>query len=287
MARVVLQAGHSATFAPYRSGGGGAPGEAAWTADLALRIASRLGNAGVTVDVVGSWLSGQTVYAPPDAMKRDADLFVPLHYDSDTYAVRTGAFADRYEYDTPQTAVRSLRALAAWEAVYPKATGIPLKNERRNVNTARYYGYRAKTPNTPALLIEHGVGQGWDKTILFDRIDVVADADASAILAYLGVPEVTPQQQQILDSAAKWQIDDGGELDFLMGTRQTLAEQVASLEQLKTTAQAERDAYMAEVARLKEALQNATQPIATRITRVQITATLEGGSTQELEAVAP
>lgn len=65
---------------------------------------------------------------------------------------------------------------------------------------------------------------------------------------------LTDAQQRILDAAVKWNIDDGGALDFYMGTRQTLAEQKESLEHLLASAQGERDAYMAETARLQQAL---------------------------------
>lgn len=269
--RVIIQAGHSSEFPPFRAAGGGAPGEAVWTADLARRIRQRLMAAGVDVDIVGSWLSAQAEYSPPQEMKRDAALFVALHYDADIYPDRTGCFADRWEFDTPTIAARSARALAAWEVVYPNATQIPLRNTRRNVNTSRYYGYRAKTVNTPGLLIEHGVGQGLDKPMLFTGIDIVADADASAILQYLGLPagadDVTPEQQSILDSAARQTeagntIANGGDLDWWIGTWKQLASDKESLSQLLAKAQQERDGYMARVAELEAQAPSAAVDVA-------------------------
>lgn len=184
--RVLLQAGH------YPSGGG-APGEAAWAFDLAHRIASRLEAQGVEVAVIGDFLNQP---APPQCAE-DWALFVALHYDADIYPNRTGCFADRALND-PMGA-ESDRAIAAWEAAYLPATGIPLHNERRNANTNQYYAFRATTANTPGILIEHGVGQGLDQTILFDGIDFVADADAAAIFDFLGVVPVPPEPEPPAD----------------------------------------------------------------------------------------
>ena len=177
--RTLIQAGHHPT-------GGGAPGEAAWSFDLASRIAARLDSQGVEVAVIGDFFN----MLPPPQCAEDWDLFVSLHYDADIYPNRTGCFADRATND-PMGA-ESDRAIALWEAAYLPATGIPLHNERRNPNTNQYYAFRFTTAQTPGIIIEHGVGQGLDHAMLFDQIDVVADADAAAILTFLGIPPVPP-----------------------------------------------------------------------------------------------
>lgn len=92
------------------------------------------------------------------------------------------------------------------------------------------------------------VTHGWLQT---DRSDPGPLFQWDELRDALGGDMPTQEQQQLLDTAAKWNIPDAGTLDFMMGTRQTLAEQVASLEQIKTAAQSERDLYMAEVERLK------------------------------------
>jgi hypothetical protein len=95
-----------------------------------------------------------------------------MHYDANlgpTY--NTGGFADRYRPERfPKTDPRSTypnpnaanedRFIAIWERRYPEATGIPLRNERRNPNSYDYYGYHATTERTCSVLLEHGVGQG-------------------------------------------------------------------------------------------------------------------------------
>jgi hypothetical protein len=103
-------------------------------------------------------------------------------------------------------------------------------------------------------------------------------------------PVITPDQQSILDSAARQTaagntIANGGDLDWWIGTWQQLDRDKKDLARLLATAQGERDQYMAKVGELEQQLQDATQPIATRITRVHVTATLADSSTQELEGV--
>ncbi len=104
----LIQAGHY----PH---GGGAPGEALWTYQLAHMIAARLHAAGVACAVVGDFF-GQ---APPGACARDYDLFLALHYDAAIYAVcgerNSGCFADRATDETrPDAADRCIRI---WEAI--------------------------------------------------------------------------------------------------------------------------------------------------------------------------
>jgi hypothetical protein len=228
--RVLLQAGHSAQFPPYRTGGGGAPGEAAWATDLAAMLAGRLRAAGVEVVCVGAWLvNGVVGSAPALVTDEDYDLFLSLHYDANlgpTY--NTGGFADRYRPERfPKTDPRSKypnpnaanedRFIAIWERRYPEATGIPLRNERRNPNSYDYYGYHATTEQTPGVILEHGVGQGLDHATLFDRIDEVARVDAACVLEYLGIttPEedddmaLTDDQRAILSRMAELNANSG------------------------------------------------------------------------------
>lgn len=62
---------------------------------------------------------------------------------------------------------------------------------------------------------------------------------------------LTPEQQRILDAAARHALDDAG-IDHMMGINKTLGEQVQGLEYVKTQAQAERDQWMAEAERLRQ-----------------------------------
>jgi hypothetical protein len=193
--RVLIQAGHSAQFPPYRTGGGGAPGEAAWATDLAAMLAGRLRAAGVEVVCVGAWLvNGAVGSAPALVTDKDYDLFLSLHYDAAVYAQNTGCIVARAANDP----VGSLadRFITIWKRRYPAATGIPLHQERVNTNMTDYYAFRDTTAQTPGVILEHGVGAldgGLDHTTLFDRIDEVARVDAACVLEYLGI--TTPEEE--------------------------------------------------------------------------------------------
>jgi hypothetical protein len=204
--RVLVQAGHSAQFPPYRTGGGGAPGEAAWATDLAVVLAGRLRAAGVEVVLVGAWLvNGAVVVAPALVTDENYDLFLSLHYDAAIYAENTGCIVARAAND-PVGALAD-RFITIWKRRYPAALGIPLHQERVNPNMTDYYAFRDTTAQTPGVILEHGVGQGFDHAMLFDRIDEVARVDAACVLEYLGitVPEedddmaLTEDQRAILE----------------------------------------------------------------------------------------
>lgn len=198
MPRVCLQAGHASAFPPNRTGGGGAPREAAWAADLTNRIADRLRARGIEVVCVGAWLVNGVVVAAPKEAKDDYDLFVSSHYDADIYATRTGSIAARAAND-PMGAVAD-HFLTIWKYDYPTATGIPLHQERVNANMTDYYAFRDTSDKTPGVILEHGVGQGLDHAMLFDHIDLIADTDSKAICEFLGVPwETTPTPDPCFD----------------------------------------------------------------------------------------
>jgi hypothetical protein len=302
--RVIVQAGHSALFAPYRPNGGGAPGEAAWTAALAPLIAARLRAHGVTVSIVGSWLSGTTEYPAPPAVKQVADLFVGLHYDAPTKHNGewddSGGFVDFSPNDPMLTWCE--RFLRIWNRLYPQRTGIGLDEYRglNNPNTDRYYVWRSLAAATPAVLIEHGCGSpvpvgeypaGGDRVLLHEHIDVVAAADADAILEYLGLaqftqpedidageevdagaqgaPDVTLEQQLILDAAARQGLDPAG-IDNLNGINTELGRQVNTLQWLLSLSQKETKERDEAIAQLQQQLADTAPPPAASVTEVRV-----------------
>lgn len=90
---VLLQAGHASTLSPFHPNGGGAPGEAEWTPVFVEALADRLRTAFVEPVPVGHWFG----FTPPsEATGRDYHGAFFFHYDADIYAVRSGAFCDRY-----------------------------------------------------------------------------------------------------------------------------------------------------------------------------------------------
>lgn len=206
MARVLIQAGHSANYPPNRAGGGGAPGEADWTTDLAWRIAERLEEVGVETVIVGAWLINGVVVAAPPQVAEDYHLFLSLHYDAAVYGAgrNTGAFCDRARLDP--LGVFADEAIRKWEERWTEEVPIPIVNARRNPNTWDYYAFRATSDRTPGIIIEHGCGSpvpsggfppGQDAAYLHDNIEHVASVDARAILGYLADTGVwTPPEDE-------------------------------------------------------------------------------------------
>lgn len=181
MASVLLQAGHSAQFAPYLPGGGGAPGEADWTSRFVEIVERLLANRNINVVVLGSWMSNGIVQQPPAAASKPYDLAVFCHYDADIYGIG-GGFIDRYRpenWGRPATGQRDIEEsfMYIFDAIYFPVTGILNKPNRRNANTADYYGYRAMSTHTPRVLIEFGVGAPGapDSDILWNEMLLVAD----------------------------------------------------------------------------------------------------------------
>ncbi len=235
LAQITIQAGHSAwtSWSGRRyPAGGGAPGEAAWALKLAHLIADRLRRRGVAVLIIGQWLN---LPAPPEASS-PAALFVSLHYDAAVYSPPTGCFAGRAAGDPSGDLADDL--IRGWNAIYPRATGIPLHPERANVANVRdYYAFRDTPAEVPGVLLEHGCGSpvpvpphpaGGDAAFLHGQIELVADADAAAIVAHLIERGLLPAEEaedvaKIAELQAK--------VDELVSTNSALGDQVNALRQ--------------------------------------------------------
>lgn len=88
---------------------------------------------------------------------------------------------------------------------------------------------------------------GWLQT---DRSDPGLLFQWDTLRTALGGNDMTPEQQRILDAAARNSLDDAG-IDQLVGVNKTLGEQVNSLSWLLRLSQEETAAQAAEVARLQ------------------------------------
>lgn len=207
--RVLLQAGHSALYAPYATGGGGAPAEAEWTARLVGALSTDLRARGIDTVCLGSWMSYGVAGIPPTVAHEPYDLFIAAHYDAAIYGggYNTGGFADRYRPENygrtiiPARHLASVQAdafIAEWEGWYFPSTGIPNATQRRNANTNDYYAFRGLAESTPAVLIEFGIGApgvGLNADLLWNRLDVVVGATANAVarnLADRGLYAIPP-----------------------------------------------------------------------------------------------
>jgi hypothetical protein len=206
---LLIQAGHSAAYPPHLPSGGGAAGEADWTAQLAARIADYLRAAPTptppTVTIVGSWayytLSPNPtlppiihIAPPPPAASppNNYTLFISLHYNGSNTPNTSGCNAGRALNDP--AAPQADEFIDIWRTLYPELTGIPLDpTVPISPNVQYYYAFADTSPSTPGVLIEHGYGapgQG-DHTVLYNNIDLIAQADVRAICAFLKIDPPT------------------------------------------------------------------------------------------------
>jgi hypothetical protein len=205
---ILIQAGHSAAYPPHLPGGGGAQGEADWTAQLAARIADYLKASPTptppdTSAIVGSWAyytpspnptSPPIIHIappPPEALQ-DYDLFISLHYNGSSIPNSSGCNAGRALNDPAHAQADEF--IDIWRSIYPTVTGIPLDPMVPiSPNVQYYYAFVDTSPLTPGVLIEHGYGapgQG-DHDILYNNIDLIAQADTTAICAFLKIDPPT------------------------------------------------------------------------------------------------
>jgi hypothetical protein len=206
---ILIQAGHSAAYPPHLPGGGGAVGEADWTAQLAARIADYLKASPTptppdTSAIVGSWayyVPSPTPGAPPilrvappppAVTTQDYTVFISLHYNGSNTSNTSGCNAGRALNDPAHTQADEF--IDIWRSIYPAVTGIPLDpTVPISPNVQYYYAFEDTSPSTPGVLIEHGYGapgQG-DHDILYNNIDLIAQADVRAICAFLKIDPPT------------------------------------------------------------------------------------------------
>jgi hypothetical protein len=205
---ILIQAGHSAAYPPHLPGGGGAVGEADWTAQLAARIADYLKASPTptppdTIVIVGSWAyylpspaPGAPpvlhIAPPPPEVFDSYDLFISLHYNDSPNPNTSGCNAGRAKDDPAHAGADAF--ITIWRTLYPTITGIPLDpTVPISPNVQYYYAFVDTSPSTPGVLIEHGYGahgQG-DHDILYNNIDLIAQADVRAICAFLKIDPPT------------------------------------------------------------------------------------------------
>lgn len=184
--RVGLQAGHWRSselpeeLAVLRtSTGASAEGidEVDVNVDVARRIAARLRDLGIVVDVLPATV-------PPGY---EADAFIALHADGSENEEARG-----YKLAAPRRASpESNRLLAALGAEYGRRTGLP-RNTAITAAMLDYYAFKgdrlehAIDDDTPAVIVEMGfVTNEQDRATLSGRRDVIARALADGILRYL------------------------------------------------------------------------------------------------------
>lgn len=176
MKKILIQAGHQGRT----TGATGAPGEQKWTGEIVPQIAKKLRDKGFEVKEINADPSSGDIAG-------DWDLFLSVHYDSDSYNDR-GGFIDTPDPSVDFATKESNRIAEEMRKVYFDRTGIPNHPERSNKNTKYYYMWSRMSAKTPCVIIEAGVG--WrtpedHKTLHFEQ-DRVAGAIADGIINALG-----------------------------------------------------------------------------------------------------
>lgn len=144
--KLIIQAGHEGRT----TGATGAPGEQSFNKDTSNRVADALRALGVEV---------RRVDADPTAAEvaGDWDLFLSIHYDSDSYNA-DGGFTDYPEPVTDAATVKSQAIAKTLAAEFFSLTGIRNVPSRSNKNTRFYYMWKMISSKTPCVIIECGVG---------------------------------------------------------------------------------------------------------------------------------
>nr|MCU0495061.1 N-acetylmuramoyl-L-alanine amidase [Chloroflexaceae bacterium] len=161
--------------------------EAELNMSIVTRVKPLLEAQGVVVDMLPATV-------PP---RYDADAFIAIHADGVVGATKRG-----WKIATPWRASQASRQLLrAISDNYP-ATGIPEDVGGVTVNMRGYYAFsyrrfvHAIAPTTPAVILEMGfMTSAADREVMFGQPDLVAQAIANGIMAYL-------QQRNPNDGAA-------------------------------------------------------------------------------------
>lgn len=200
--KICIQAGHKNVY----SGATGAPGERDWTTQITNLLADGLRGAGQEVYVADALADKDQ-----KVTGTDWDLFLAIHYDSDSYNDR-GGFTDFPDPSVDQVNERSKYLAGVIQDVFFGKTGIPVKN-RSNGNTKYYYMWSALSANTPCVIIECGVGNRKPEDYeTLRKYELVVNSLEEAILTALGlkdqkdikIEELEKELDEMRDSRNKW-----------------------------------------------------------------------------------
>jgi len=212
---VILQAGHENIgeneIARLRSGTG-APDEITFTKSLVDRAAFRL-RENHQVNAVHVDANRNPIY------DQKADLFVALHYDSFAPNKPRGCRFARGSVDF--AAAQSDTAVAIFKNVWPNVTGIPLyRDNQTSDNMKFYYGFGYCRANTPAIIVECGVGHHpLDRPLLCNSDGTASELSVTAlttcITAYLGSdPMTAPDSDSALLQAQVQAANERGDFNY-------------------------------------------------------------------------
>lgn len=183
--RVLIHQSHHDPNRP--DGWSGAPGEATWVLDLVSRIQTALTARGIVSVITPGDLKDHPEF------HADYDAFIAPHYEANVHN-EGGSFWGRASASATPEKDDRLGAIF-WQR-YSLLPGKPQNRfQWNNVNVTDYYAFRQTTPNTPGILVEHGVGAPGapDFQWLRDNVQAIANVWVSALAAFLGTQPPGPQ----------------------------------------------------------------------------------------------
>lgn len=167
-------------------GSTGAPLESGTNVAVAMRLEKILQDKGFK-----TYLSDANYNCKPEAGTTDFDLYISCHCDSNYAGNEGGGFVDYPAPDLDSNNAESKRIKEAIESEYFKESGIRNVPSRSNVNTKRYYMWKALSPKTPCVILEMGESIDPHDRVLLNDTERIAQAIAKGInKAFPGV--VTP-----------------------------------------------------------------------------------------------
>ncbi|HEX3722547.1 MAG TPA: hypothetical protein VHV31_07135 [Nitrolancea sp.] len=192
-ARIIVSAGHeniqnitadkigASSQAALRTGTGALGREAQWTGPWADALVAQLKMFGINA------VRTDAIYHA-DVYSADADLVIVGHCDgTNIKRAQWCMAAPIISGGSTDAADAQAKAFTnIWYAVYPAATGIAANGPVTTDMTQEYEGWY-RSPNTPAVLVEHfilGNGGVWSNDLTPAQ---GAEADASAITQWLGI----------------------------------------------------------------------------------------------------
>lgn len=167
-------------YRPY----GGAPGESAWIReDLVPKVVVACAARGIMTTLVAGDLLDHPEF------HQDYDAFIAPHYEANVHS-EGGSFWGRAAASL--TAAKDDRLGNLFWARYSALAGRPQDRFNwNNVNVTDYYGFRLTTPNTPGILVEHGVGwnvpSDYDFTWLRNNSALIANVWGDTLMEFGGI----------------------------------------------------------------------------------------------------
>lgn len=200
----------------------GASGERKWHWEEWMpRLRDKLIRAGIQVHIVDSIWNDQ-IYS------QDYDLWISGHYDGggdqNRCMISAPDRATQPDYLNPEAQDKSEEFCRIWKDIYPRMTGAINRDDMITEGMKDYYAFDYVPLDTPAVIVEHFNGTSDKGKQLKANPDIVANADAEAILKFLDLLSNSEEDSLRQCLAQKDNLEK--EIDSLKLTIKELQEQI-------------------------------------------------------------